>query len=96
MSGRAYLPPKSIYYTERKYTMNKARRKSLQEILDKMDELRSMLETLKDEEEEYRDNIPENLWGSERYEKADEAVDNLDSALDSFDEIADYIESAME
>ena len=76
--------------------MNKARRKSLQEILDKVDELRSMLETLKDEEEEYRDNIPENLWGSERYEKADEAVDNLDSALDSFDEITEYIETAME
>lgn len=41
--------------------MNKMRRKALQEILDKAQELQSMLETLRDEEEEYRDNIPENL-----------------------------------
>lgn len=75
--------------------MNKVRRKSLQAILDKLSELREELETLRDEEEEYRDNIPENLWGSERYEKADEAVDNLDCACDGFDEIVDYIEQAM-
>lgn len=55
-----------------------------------------MLESVKDEEEEYMENIPENLQSSERYEKAENAVDNLDSALDSLDEAISDIESASE
>ncbi len=47
------------------------------------------------EQEEYRDNMPENLQGSERYEKADEACDNLRGALDSLEEAINYIEEAV-
>ena len=53
--------------------MNKIRRKSLQAIIDQLEELKGSLEDLQAEEEEYRDNIPENMQESERYEKADEA-----------------------
>ena len=56
--------------------MNKIRRKNLQSIIDQLEELKSSLEDLQAEEEEYRDNIPENMQESERYEKADEACDN--------------------
>ena len=52
------------------------------------------LEALKEEEEDYRDNIPENLQGSERYEQAEEACDNLDSAFDGLEEVISYIEEA--
>lgn len=54
--------------------MNRERRKNLQSIADQLEELKSSLEDLQSEEEDYRDNIPENLQGSERYERADEAV----------------------
>ena len=41
--------------------MNKLRRKNLQEIIDQLEELKGCLEDLAEEEEEYRDNMPENL-----------------------------------
>ena len=56
--------------------MNKARRKNLQAIIDQLEALKGSLEDLRAEEEEYRDNIPENMQESERYEKADEACDS--------------------
>lgn len=74
--------------------MNKQRRKTLNELYDKLAELRDLLEEVKCEEDDYRDNIPENLQNSERYEKAEEACDNLDYALSSLEEALDYIESA--
>lgn len=45
--------------------MNRIRRKALRELQDQLEALKGQLETLSDEEAEYRDNIPENLWGSE-------------------------------
>lgn len=51
---------------------------------------------LHDEEEEYKDNMPENLQSSERYEKAEAAVDALGSAVSSLEEVLDYIEEAQE
>lgn len=76
--------------------MNKIRRKNLQAIIDQLDELKGGLEDLQAEEEEYRDNIPENMQKSERYEKADEACDNLSSAVDSLEEAISSIEAAIE
>jgi hypothetical protein len=75
--------------------MNKIRRKNLQAIIDQLEELKGSLEDLQTEEE-YRDNIPENMQESERYEKADEACDNLSSAVDSLEEAISSIEAAIE
>lgn len=75
--------------------MNKARRKALDEVISKIEEAKELLENLQAEEEEYRDNMPENLQGSERYEAADAAVDNMSSAVDALDEAISSIESAQ-
>lgn len=75
--------------------MNKVRRKELQELYDIISEAKDRLEMLHDEEE-YKDNMPENLQSSERYEKAEAAVDALDSAVSSLEEVLDYIEEAQE
>ena len=75
--------------------MNKIRRKNLQAIIDQLEELKCSLEDLQ-AEEEYRDTIPENMQESERYEKADEACDNLSSAVDSLEEAISSIEAAIE
>lgn len=66
--------------------MNKERRKNIQGIADQLEELKGNLELIQ-EEEEYRDNIPENLQGSERYEKAEEACAALSEAVDNLDDI---------
>ena len=54
--------------------MNKIRRKKIQEIKDQIEALKTSLEDLRDEEQEYMDNMPENLQGSVRYDRAEEAV----------------------
>ena len=76
--------------------MNKERRKSLREIQSKLDRLGQDLETLKEEEEEYRDNRPENLQESDRYKRADEVCDLLQEALESMDNAYQQIEEAVE
>ena len=67
--------------------MNKTRRKSIQDIASQLEELKSTLEDIQGEEEEYRDNIPENLQGSAQYEVADEACDTLGEAVDGLEDI---------
>ena len=76
--------------------MNKLRRKSLRSIIDQLEELRCSLEDLQAEEEEYRDSIPENLQGSERYERADMACESLYEAVDNLEEVINSIEEAIE
>lgn len=67
--------------------MNNARRKNIQDIANQLDEVKSALEDVLHEEEEYRDNIPENLQGSARYDAADEACDTLSGAVDGLEDI---------
>lgn len=76
--------------------MNKIRRKALREIRDQIEALKDRLDNLGEEEAEYLDNIPENLWGSERYEKADAACDLLGDAFSSLEEAISSIEEAIE
>lgn len=41
--------------------MNKERRKNLQGIVNRLEELMGEVESIQENEEEYRDNIPENM-----------------------------------
>lgn len=76
--------------------MNAPRRKSIQEVIDQLEELKSTIETIMDEEQEAYDNLPENLQGSERGEAMSEAADNLDSAYNSMDEVLEYLTAAID
>lgn len=74
--------------------MNKERRKLIQSAISEMEELRSRIETIqsllaeaKDGEEEYRDNMPESLQSSEKYGRAETAVNNLETVADALNEI---------
>lgn len=74
--------------------MNKQRRARIQEVVDQIGVLCQELEELRDEEQEYMDNIPENLQCSEKYDMAEEAIINLDSAIDNLTEAIDYANEA--
>ena len=76
--------------------MNNIRRKKLQEIDDRICVIQSDIEWIKDEEEEYKDNIPENLQGSERYEKAEDCVYRLDEAIEYLENVLDAIREAQD
>ena len=47
--------------------MNKTRRGEIQKIMDKIEDLKEEIEAIQADEQEYIDNMPENLQGSERY-----------------------------
>lgn len=81
--------------------MNKMRRKELSDVINGLntmqdkDDLYSWINTLdniKDEEQDYYDNIPENLQYSQRAEDSEEAIENLEEALDLLNEVYDMDE----
>jgi len=73
--------------------MNKSRRKWIADTIEKLEELKSDVESIRDEEEEYKDNMPENLSLSEKYEKAEEAVSDLEYAIEALADAIDYLNS---
>lgn len=77
--------------------MNKARREQINEIKVRLQNCLEELETLRDEEQEYYDNMPEGLQYSERGEAAESAASNLSDACESLETIInDNLESAVE
>lgn len=74
--------------------MNNTRRKNIQNVINKLENLKSDIEMIRDEEQDYIDNMPENLEGSMRHDMAEEAVDNLESAIDSLEEVIDSLSEA--
>lgn len=75
--------------------MNKERREFIEKILTKLDELKSDIENTKWDEEDAFESLPDNLKESGRGEAMQEAIDNLDYALDSMDELIDYLNEAQ-
>lgn len=84
--------------------MNKQRRKDIEDIIAKLADLEALkteiyeaIETVKDEEQEYYDNMPEGLQGSDRGYAAEEAINNLDEAYSMVDDIdVESIQSSLE
>lgn len=68
--------------------MNKARRKWLENIIDKLDDIKSEIESIREEEQDAYDNIPENLNDSEMATTMGENLDDLDEVLSNLE---DYI-----
>ena len=76
--------------------MNNTRRKEPGRLAAQLEEVKDALENLKGEEEEYLENMPESIQGSERGERAGEAIDNMDTALGALDEAISCMENAQE
>lgn len=75
--------------------MNKQRRSRLREALHGLTSIIAILQGVCDKEEDCADNYPENLQGSERYEQMENAVDNLNEAIDKLEEAKEAIVAAM-
>ena len=76
--------------------MNKQRRKAINDISEKVRSLQTQIDTLKDEEQDYYDNMPESIQESERGNVAEEAIDNLQSAYDSLEETIGHLDEAAQ
>lgn len=87
--------------------MNANRRRAIEECIAKINdaeyiigEMRDVIESIRDDEEEAHDNLPESLQDSEKGEAMQEAIGNLESALDSiegldFDDIIGALQDAQ-
>lgn len=76
--------------------MNKQRRKEIQTISNDLLSLMTSIEDLLAEEQDYFDNMPENLQSSEKAEISENAISNLEEALDNIRECVDNLESILE
>lgn len=81
--------------------MNKQRRKAIEHFRKRLDglklapeELRSDIEALRDEEQEYYDNMPQSFQDGEKGQGAEAAVSSFDEALSAMDEIESQIGEA--
>lgn len=88
--------------------MNKDRRKALSDLVDRIglmsgmrDDIVSELEALKQEEQEYFDNMPESLQGDDKGRLVEQSISSMDDAINElesmqFDDAINNIESACE
>lgn len=66
--------------------MNKDRRKYIDEAIAGMDHAKSILENARDEEQDFYDNMPENMQGGDKGQAAEAAVSSLEDAISSIEE----------
>ena len=75
--------------------MNYIRRKQIEEVVQKLSDLQGDIESICADEQEAFDNLPESFQYSERGEAMQEAIDNLDYASSSIDDVIDYLTEAQ-
>jgi len=76
--------------------MNKENRKELEKAISLIEDAKQIIESIKDDEQDKFDNLPEGLQQSERGEKFEENVSVLDDALSQLEEAIDNISTATE
>jgi predicted nucleic acid-binding Zn-ribbon protein len=69
------------------HQMNKQRRADIEKALEQIDEAKSALETARDEEQDYYDNLPDNFKEGDRGQQAEAAVSCLDDAINALEEV---------
>lgn len=76
--------------------MNNDKRKRIDQATALIEEARSIIEEIAQEESEAYENMPENLQYSDRGELIQEAINNLEYADSSFDELLGYLEESKQ
>lgn len=76
--------------------MNKARRISITKIADSLQALKSDVESIRCEEQDAYDNLPESIQDGERGDRMQDAIGNLDDALTLIDEAVTSLMQAAE
>lgn len=69
--------------------MNKERRTQIKKLANELEDVKTKLKYISRKEEGMLDNTPENLQGTDRYSESENAIDVLDDVVDD-------LESAIE
>ena len=75
--------------------MNRERRKALRQWNKRAEELKSDLESILWDEQNYYDNIPESLQFSERAEASEEAINQMEDVIDDLSDIIETIDNII-
>lgn len=75
--------------------MNKNRRKELKNIVDQLNDLKSSIDFVTDDERFAFDNLPESFQGSEKGEKIEENIDDLEEVIESIEECISTLEDII-
>lgn len=75
--------------------INKLKRADIKKANDMLSRAISVIERVKEDEEESLNNMPENLERSERYAAMENAVDVLEECIDRIDEVKNDLEEII-
>lgn len=75
--------------------MNDKRRKSVRLAITFLDRAQAIVDRVCDEEQDAADNYPENLQGTDTYEKMEMAVDSMNEAIDKIDEVKECLDGVL-
>ena len=76
--------------------MNELRRKQIRKVHDLVAECKDLFEALQSEEQEYYDNMPENIQEGAKGEYTQEILDMMDDVASSFEELTSYLDTLEE
>ena len=74
--------------------MNAERRKKIAALKDQIETVRAELETLREEEQDYFDAMPEAFQNGEKGEKAQAAIDAMEEAISQIESVSDQLDEA--
>lgn len=76
--------------------MNDARRKAIADIRERLDAIRSDIETIASDERDAFDNMPESLQQGDRGQQSEAAADALDEAVSDLETLVAALEEATQ
>lgn len=76
--------------------MNEKRRDQLRGAIRKISEVQSTVDIVFDAETDCIDNMPENLQGTDRFERMEDAAERLSDALELLEDARSLIQSAVD
>ena len=76
--------------------MNKNDKKQIVEWIDKLEEIKSSVEDMQENEQEKLENLPDGIQFGEMGDRMSAAIENLEWATSSIGDVIDYLNDAME
>lgn len=76
--------------------MNKQRRKTIEEVIGLLEDAKSTLETITEEEQEAYDNLPEGIQDSERGETMYNNVSEMEEASSTLEDVISQLQGVIE
>lgn len=76
--------------------MNKQRRKTIEEVIGLLEDAKSTLETITEEEQEAYDNLPEGIQDSERGETMYNNVSEMEEVSSTLEDVISQLQGVIE